>query len=83
MFLNYADTSVLHPRLESVLDSNHDGVPKHLGQIVDCMSEWEGKIADELGLKLGDVNSIKSEYPTNLKLQMYVSKSHESTQLNY
>jgi hypothetical protein len=54
-----------------VLDSDHGGVPKDLGQIVDCMSEWEGRIADELGLTLADVASIKSKYPSNLELQKY------------
>ena len=47
-----------------------DGVPKHLGQIADSMSEWEGRIADELGLKNADVAAIKSEYPNKLRLQM-------------
>ena len=46
-----------------------DGDPKHLGQIADSISEWEGRIADELGLKKADVAAIKCEYPNKLKLQ--------------
>ena len=53
--------------LDLVLDG--DGVSKHLGQIADSMSEWEGRIADELGLKNADVAAIKNDYP-KLKLQM-------------
>ena len=78
--LNHTGEFVLHQRLESVLDSDHGGVPKHLGQIVNCMHEWEGEIADELGLTLADVASIKSEYPTNLKLQKY-DKLNESDKI--
>ena len=61
----------LHMRLDSVLDSDHGGVPKHLGQIADCLTEWEGRIADELGLTLADVASIKSKHPRILELQKY------------
>ena len=71
LILNCTGGSVLQRRLDSVLDSDHKGVSKHLGQIVTCMREWEGEIADELGLTQADVASIKSEYPSNLKLQMY------------
>ena len=40
-----------------------------LGQIADLMAEWEGRIADELGLTSADVAAIKEEYPGKLKLQ--------------
>ena len=42
---------------------------KSLGQIADLMAEWEGRIADELGLTLADVAAIKKKYPGELKLQ--------------
>ena len=45
---------------------------KHLGQIADTMTEWEGKIAEELQLSVADVAAIKTEHPTKLKLQTYV-----------
>jgi hypothetical protein len=51
------------------LDFSNDGVPLHLGQIADKMYEWEGAIAEQLGLTLADVEDIKKEYPNKLKLQ--------------
>ena len=56
-------------KLKRTLDSDNGGVPKHLGQIADSMSEWEGRIADELGLTKADVNHIKSKHAQDLKLQ--------------
>ena len=41
-----------------------------LGQIADSMAEWEGQIADGLGLTVGDVAAIKIEHPRRLKLQL-------------
>ena len=55
--------------LDKVIDSDNDGVPKHLGQIADSMAEWEGKIAEELGLTEADVADIKTRCPSRLKLQ--------------
>ena len=31
-----------------MLDSEHGGVSKHLGQIADAMYEWEGPITEQL-----------------------------------
>lgn len=42
---------------------------KHLGEIADQMSEWEGQIADKLDLKECDVAGIKIKYPQKLNLQ--------------
>ena len=56
-------------RLDEVLDSEHGGVPLHLGQIADSMSEWEGSVADQLGLGPADVAAIKQE---NSKLNLQV-----------
>ena len=53
--------------LDLVLDA--DGVPKHLGQIADTMYEWEGPVAEQLGLTPADVAAIKIEYPGELRLQ--------------
>ena len=33
-----------------MLDSEHGRISKHLGQIADAMCEWEGLIAEQLGL---------------------------------
>ena len=55
--------------LDQVLDSMNDGVSKHLGQIADRMYEWEGRVADELGLSPADVAAIKCKYPKGLKRQ--------------
>ena len=46
------------------------GVPRHLGQIADVMFEWEGPIAEQLGLTRADVAAIKTVHPGHLRLQM-------------
>lgn len=51
------------------IDIKHNGVSKHLGQIADYMHEWEGPIAEELGLKRADISAIRTKYPSQLKLQ--------------
>ena len=56
--------------LDQVLGTNLGGASKHLGQIAECMYEWEGLIADQLGLSRADVNEIKAKYHTELKLQV-------------
>ena len=58
--------------LDQVIDSQHDGLPKHLGLIADSLAEWEGPIADELNLTRADVVSIKLNHPQRFNLQMYV-----------
>ena len=66
------DLSMNGQRLNMVIDGENKGVPKHLGRIADGMSEWEGRIAEELGLTLHDVKQIKTLHPYNFKLQVYV-----------
>ena len=55
--------------LDQVIDGGHDGVSKHLGQIADSMREWEGAVAESLGLYPADVEGIKKENPGKLHLQ--------------
>ena len=55
--------------LDKVIDADSHGIPKHLGQIADSMTEWEGRISDELKLTQADVASIHTKHPRNLKLQ--------------
>ena len=55
--------------LDQVIDSDHSGVPIHLGRIADTMYEWEGAVADSLGLHQADVAEIKEAHPRKLKLQ--------------
>ena len=55
--------------MNQVLDFENDDVSRHLGQIADSMHEWEGPIAEHLGLTRADVAAIKEEYPGKLKLQ--------------
>ena len=52
-----------------VLDCENNGVSKHLGQIADSMFEWEGKIADELGLTFAEVANFRKKYPYSPNLQ--------------
>ena len=56
-------------KLDQVLDFENNGVSKHLGQIADAMHEWEGPIAEQLGLTRADVAAIKIKHPGQLKLQ--------------
>ena len=56
-------------RLDLVLDSESGGISKHLGQIADSMCEWEGPVAEQLGLTPADVAAIKVKYPGELRLQ--------------
>ena len=65
---------VIQVKLDDVLDSRNDGVPKHLGQIADSMYEWEGPVADELGLTQADVANIKTKYPNQMDLQALVMR---------
>ena len=52
-----------------MLDFGSGGVPKHLGQIADSMCEWEGRIAEGLGLTPAEVESIKYNNKDKLELQ--------------
>ena len=49
--------------LDKELDFKHKGVPRHLGQIADSMSEWEGPIANQLELTSADIAAIKADNP--------------------
>ena len=42
---------------------------KHIGEIADSMTEWEGPIADKLKLGTNDVANIKAKHQQNLMLQ--------------
>ena len=55
--------------LDKVLDFENDRVSKHLGQIAESMYEWEGSVAEQLGLTPADIAAIKAEHPGKLKLQ--------------
>ena len=48
-------------------DSGHGGVLKHLGQIADVMYEWEGAVANSLGLRQTDVAEIKEIHKIQLQ----------------
>jgi hypothetical protein len=56
--------------LDQVLDYDSGGVSKHLGQIADSMGEWEGPVAEQLGLNPADITAIKTENHLNFKLQV-------------
>ena len=56
-------------KLNLPLDYYSHGVPQHLGQIADYMSEWEGPIAEALGLTPADGADIKTKYHMELNLQ--------------
>ena len=52
-----------------MVDFEHGGVSKHLGQIADVMYEWEGRIAEQLELTRADVAAINKKHPNKLELQ--------------
>ena len=52
-----------------MIDADGHGVLKHLGKIGDSMTEWEGRISDELKLTQADIASIHTKHPGNQKLQ--------------
>ena len=56
--------------LNRPIDSENKGVPKHLGQIADSMYEWEGPVAEQLGLTRADVAAIKKKYPDEFNMQV-------------
>ena len=55
--------------LNVVLDHHNHGVSKHLGQIADSMYEWEGAVAENLGLTPSEIASITRKHQFDLKLQ--------------
>ena len=59
--------------LEDVLDSKSNSVSKHLGEIADSMYEWEGAVAENLGLAPADIASIKTKFPKEINLQALVT----------
>ena len=59
---------LLGEALHLIIDFS-DGVSKHLGQIADSMTEWEGPVAEQLGLKPADIAGIRARHPTELNLQ--------------
>ena len=52
------------------IESVGPGILKHLGKIAETMYEWEGDVADELGLTQADVANIKRKHTFELKLQV-------------
>ena len=46
-------------------------VPQHLGQIAAVMTNWEGTVADLLGLTDTDTDDIAGKYPRKPLLQRY------------
>ena len=56
--------------LDQVVDSDGGGVSKHLVQIADSIYEWEGPVADQLGLSQVDITAIKTAHPMKFNLQV-------------
>ena len=59
-------------KLDNTIDFENGGVPTHLGAIAEAMDEWEGRVADVLGLRTVDVSVIKAKHKDSLTLQTYV-----------
>ena len=63
-------------KLEKEIDYEHKNplghvVPKHLGRISESMTDWEGDIADHLGLNEPDRSDIRERYIGEPRLQRY------------
>ena len=63
-------------KLNEEIDFEHKNVtghviPEHLGGIADSMTDWEGAIADHLGLSVQDRNDIRQSHMGEPKLQRY------------
>ena len=43
---------------------------QHIDQVADSISEWQGPVAEQLGLTSADIAAIKAKHPTELKLQL-------------
>lgn len=56
--------------LDKVLDDDEMS-ELHLGKIADAMSDWRGKIAEQLHLSFPETEEIKMANPTRLDLQKY------------
>ena len=55
--------------MDLVIDVEHRGVSKHLGRIADHMTEWEGRIAEELDLSDAEITAITKKHRDALHLQ--------------
>ena len=56
--------------MNRVIDSQHNGVLKHIGKIADEMENWNNVLLmSELGLRQADINQIQHRHPGNSKLQ--------------
>ena len=50
-------------------DDRGQVIPRHLGRIAESMVDWEGVIADHLGLSEPDRSDIRDKNPREPKLQ--------------
>jgi hypothetical protein len=55
---------------EILLDADSEVQEEHIGEIAGLMSEWEGRIADGLGLSKHDRECIKNDKERYFNLQM-------------
>ena len=61
-------------KLDKEIDFEHRDarghvIPEHLGRIAESMTDWEGAIADHLGLSEPDRNGIRQGHTGEPKLQ--------------
>ena len=64
-------------------DTRGQVTPHHLGRIADSMADWEGVVADHLGLSEADRSDIRDKNPTHLKLQRYRFNIHSKFNIVY
>ena len=60
--------SNVHSKLDLVIDADNHG-HEHLFHIAHSMYEWEGAVAEKLGLTRANVAAIKITHPGQLRLQ--------------
>ena len=64
-------------------DARGQVIPQHLGRIAASMVDWEGAIADHLGLSEADRSDIRDKNPREPAQQRYVVKVKLEIQANF
>ena len=63
---------ILQHKLDEKVDSKHAGVSKDVGYIASRFTEWDGRVADELGLTQVEISDIKKKSNGNPEQQRLV-----------
>ena len=81
-------SSISDAKLDREIDFEHRDargqvIPQHLGKIAASMVDWQGAIADHLGLSEADRSDIRDKNPREPAQQRYVVKVKLEIQANF